>query len=145
MNDHTHVVHNGKRELTIDELARQQPGMDALMAEVGPRVHRTYYAALAGNWPLAAYYWKSATKQLALCAESRPKYAPEMSDYLAEDCRPVTEAIKAADLAAFEPAYAHMVTRANDLHGVFGKPYIGWKTPATPPDDLDLTAGLAGP
>jgi hypothetical protein len=43
--DHTHAVHNGKRELTIDELAMMQPGMDRLMAEVGYRVHRLYYAA----------------------------------------------------------------------------------------------------
>ncbi len=142
MTDHTHVVSNGKRELTIDELARQQPGMDRLMAEVGPRVHRAYYAALAGNWPLAAYYWKSATKQLALCAESRPKYEPEMTAYLRDDCQPVTAAIKAGDAAAFGPAYAHMVDRANVLHGVFGKPYIGWKTPESAPDDLDLTAGM---
>ena len=31
---HSHVVHNGKREMTIDELAASQPGMDRLMAEM---------------------------------------------------------------------------------------------------------------
>ena len=56
MSEHTHVVNNGKRDLTLDELARQQPGMDRLMAEVGPRVHRMHYAAKAGNWPLASYF-----------------------------------------------------------------------------------------
>ncbi len=140
--DHTHVVSNGKRDLTIDELARQQPGMDRLMAEVGPRVHRLYYAAKAGNWPLAAYFAKSAVKQLALSAESRPKYEPEMSAYLRSDFDPVTQAIKAQDGPAFDAAYAVMVDRANVLHGVFGKPYLGWRTPSTPPDDLDLTAGM---
>ena len=143
MTDHTHVVSNGKRDLTIDELARQQPGMDRLMAEVGPRVHRMYYAAKAGNWPLAAYFCKSVVKQLKLSVESRPKYDPEMSDYLRDDYAPVSAAIKAEDAEAFEVAYQRMVDRANELHGVFGKPYIGWKTPATPPDDLDLTAGMA--
>jgi len=141
--DHTHVVHNGKRELTIDELARWQPGMDRLMAEVGPRVHRMYYAAKAGNWQLAAYFCKSVVKQLQLSVESRPKYSPEMTDYLREDYAPVNAAIKAEDAPAFETAYQHMVQRANDLHGVFGKPYIGWKTPEQPPDDLDLRAGMA--
>ena len=142
MTDHTHVVNNGKRDLTIDELARQQPGMDRLMAEVGPRVHRMYYAAKAGNWPLASYFCKSVVKQLKLSVESRPKYDPEMSDYLRDDYAPVSAAIKAGDAEAFEAAYRHMVDRANELHGVFGKPYIGWTTPATPPDDLDLTAGM---
>ena len=40
MTDHIHVVNNGKRALTIDELALMQPGMDRLMAEVGTRTHR---------------------------------------------------------------------------------------------------------
>ncbi len=141
--DHTHVVHNGKRELTLDELARQQPGMDRLMAEVGPRVHRMYYAALAGNWPLAGYFSKSVVKQLRLSVDSRPKYEPEMTQYLEQDYAPVTAAIKAGDRAAFEAAYRVMVDRANALHGFFGKPYIGWRTPERPPEDLDLTAGMA--
>ena len=140
---HSHTVNNGKRDLTLDELARMQPGMDRLMAEVGPRLHRCYHAALAGNWPLAAYFSKSAAKQLALCVQSRPKYDPEMTDYLRDDYAPVTAAIKAQDREAFLAAWQVMVDRANELHGVFGKPYIGWKTPEQPPDDLDLTAGMA--
>jgi hypothetical protein len=140
---HSHTVNNGKRDLTLDELARMQPGMDRLMAEVGPRLHRCYYAALAGNWPLAAYFSKSAAKQLALCVQSRPKYDPEMTDYLRDDYAPVTAAIKAQDREAFLAAWQVMVDRANELHGVFGKPYIGWRTPEQPPDDLDLTAGMA--
>ena len=143
MTDHTHVVNNGKRDLTLDELARMQPGMDRLMAEVGPRVHRMYYAAKAGNWPLAAYFCKSVVKQLQLSVQSRPKYDPEMTTYLRDDYAPVSAAIKAQDLEAFETAYAAMVERANDLHVVFGKPFIVWRTPDAPPDDLDLTAGMS--
>ena len=139
--DHTHVVSNGKRELTLDELALMQPGMDRLMAEVGPRAHRLYYAAKAGNWRLADYFFKSLVKQLRLCATSRPKYAPELAAYLEEDCPAVLTAIKSRDGAAFEPAYRHMVDRANDYHDRFKKPFIRWVTPPTPPDDLDLTAG----
>ena len=142
MNEHTHTVNNGKRDLTIDELARQQPGMDRLMAEVGPRLHRCYHAALAGNWPLAAYFSKSAIKQLTLSAQSRPKYEPEMTAYLRDDYAPVSAAIKAQDAEAFAVAWTVMVDRANALHVFFGKPYIGWKTPEQPPDDLDLTAGM---
>ena len=138
---HQHVVSNGKRDLTLDELALMQPGMDRLMAEVGPRVHRLYYAARAGNWRLADYFFRSVVKQLKLCATSRPKYDADMLRYLDEDCEPVREAIRARDLAAFESAYDAMVDRANHYHEVFGKPYIRWVTPAAPPDDLDLTAG----
>ena len=143
--DHTHTVNNGKRDLTLDELARQQPGMDRLMAEVGPRVHRLCFAARAGNWPLAAYFAKSAGKQLQLSVDSRPKYDPAMSDYLRDDWAPVVAAIKACDAAAFEVAYAQMVSRANALHAAFGKPFLVWKTPALPPEDLDLLAGMTAP
>jgi hypothetical protein len=140
--DHTHVVHNGKRQLTIDELATTQPGMDRLMAEVGPRMHRLYYAAKAGNWRLADYFFKSIVKQLRLCGFSRPKYADDIDAYLAEDCEPVKSALKDRDGAAFEEAYQRMVARANDYHVQWKKPYIVWRTPPTPPDDLDLTAGI---
>lgn len=140
--DHTHVVNNGKRDLTLDELALMQPGMDRLMAEVGPRAHRLYYAANAGNWRLADYFFRSLVKQLRLCSTSRPKYADEIAAYLDEDCLGVREALRARDREAFERAYQHMIDRANHYHDVFGKPYIRWVTPATPPDDLDLTAGV---
>jgi hypothetical protein len=142
VSEHTHVVNNGKTDLTIDELARQQPGMDRLMAELAPRVHRLAYAGWARNWPLAGYFYKSVRKQLALSAASRPKYDPEMTSYLSEDCAPVGAAIAAGDGPGFDAAYARMVRRANDYHAVFGKPFISWRTPSQPPDDLDLTAGM---
>lgn len=140
--EHTHVVNNGKRELTLEELARMQPGLDRLMAEVAPRMHRLYYAGKAGNWRLAEYFYKSVIKQLALCAFSRPKYETPIKSFLAEDCEPVKTAIRRHDLVAFEAAYAHMVARANHYHDEWGKPYIHWVCPADPPADLDLTAGL---
>jgi hypothetical protein len=139
---HTHVVNNGKRDLTIDELATTQPGLDRLMAELGPRMHRLYFAGAAGNWRLADYYYKSVVKQLKLCAFSRPKYEAPIAAYLDEDCEPVRAAIRAGDGAAFEAAYAAMVRRANDYHDEWGKPYIHWVCPVAPPADLDLSAGM---
>ena len=141
--DHTHVVSNGKRELTLDELALMQPGMDRLMAEVGPRAHRLYYAGKAGNWRLADYFYRSMVKQLRLCATSRPKYDVDMTAYVEDDCTPVRDAIRDRDAVAFEAAFTRLVDRANHYHGVFGKPYIKWVVPAAPPADLDLAAGAS--
>jgi len=140
--EHTHIVNNGKRDLSIDELALMQPGMDRLMAEVGSRTHRLYYAAQARNWRLAEYFYRSIVKQLRLCATSRPKYAEEMAHYLDVDCIPVRDAIKNGDHDAFETAYANLINRANELHGVFGKGWIRWVTPATAPPEFDFTAGV---
>jgi len=140
--DHTHAVHNGKRKLTIEELAMMQPGMDRLMAEVGYRVHRLYYAAKAGNWKLAEYFYTSTVKQLRLCAVSRPKYAEDMAAYLEQDCAPVREALRERDQKAFDAAYEKFIDRANHYHDVYKKQWLHWKTPDAPPNDLDLTAGI---
>jgi hypothetical protein len=140
--EHTHTVNNGKRDLTIDELALMQPGMDRLMAEIGQRCHRLYYAAEAGNWKLAEYYYTSIVKQLKLCATSRPKYAEDIADYLDADAAPLREALRNRDAGTFESTYAHFVDRANHYHDVWKKPWLHWVTPSTPPDDLDLKAGI---
>lgn len=139
---HTHLVHNGKRQLSIDELAMMQPGMDRLMAEVGPRVHRLYYAALAGNWPLAEYFLRSVVKQLKLCAASRPKYAADIDHYLSHEVPPLRDAIRDRSTELFEAAYHAFVDRANEYHREYDKGYIRWVTPPGPPEDLDLRAGL---
>lgn len=140
--DHTHLVDNGKRRLTLDELGRQQPGMDRLMAEVGPRMHRLYHAGLAGNWPLATYFYRSMVKQLHLCVQSRPRYDPQLTAFIEEDCRPILDAMRGRDTTAFRTACDHAVSRANELHAFFGKPWLVWRCPAEPPVDLDLTAGM---
>lgn len=139
---HTHVVSNGKRDLTLEELALMQPGMDRLMAEVGPRMHRLYHAGAVGNWPLATYFYRSVLKQLRLSVASRPRYDPQMTSYLELDCAPLGAAIRAGDLGAFEAAYRHMVDRANQLHAEFGKPWLVWRCPPEPPADLDVRAGM---
>lgn len=136
--EHEHVLTNGKREITLAELALTQPGLDRLMAEVGPRVHRLYYSGLVGNWEAAAYFYKSAVKQLRLCAWSRPKYADAIERYVTEDCSAVSAAITAEDRDAFLSSYQRMVDRANAYHRAFGKGFLVWKTPAHPPEDLDL-------
>jgi hypothetical protein len=112
------------------------------MAEVGPRMHRLYYAGKASNWNLAEYFLRSVAKQLSLCAFSRPKYAEPIAEFLAETVEPLRAAIRNADAAAFAERYRAMVRRANEYHDAWGKPYLHWVCPSTPPDDLDLTAGV---
>ncbi|HEY0868788.1 MAG TPA: hypothetical protein VGD55_00170 [Acidothermaceae bacterium] len=141
--DHQHVVNNGKRDLTLEQLATTQPGLDRLMAELGPRMHRLYFAGRAENWRLADYFFRSVVKQLSLCAFSRPKYGEAINTYLATDCEPVRVAIKNGDRDAFETAYTAMVARANGYHDEYAKPYLHWVCPAAAPEDIDFTAGLS--
>jgi hypothetical protein len=133
------VVDNGKRSMTLNELARSQPGMDRLMAEIAERARRLYYAATLGNWPAAGYFSRTLTKHLRASAFSRPKYAEAMAEFLDADYAPVRDAIQARDSAAFATAWDALVTRVNHWHAEFGKGYLVYKTPDTPPPDLDLT------
>jgi hypothetical protein len=142
---HQHTVSNGKRDVTLDELATTQPGLDRLMAEIGPRMHRLYYSGLAGNWPAAAYFYRSTVKQLRLAAWSRPKYAESIERYVTDDCAPVAAAIKDRDRDSFLAAYQRMVDRANAYHDTFGYGFLVWKTPDHPPEDLDLMPATPSP
>lgn len=137
------VVYNGKRTMTLNELAQSQPGMDRLMAEIAERARRLYYAATLGNWPAAGYFCRTLTKSLRASAFSRPKYAEAMDEFLDVDYAPLRQAVNDADGAAFQAAWDHIVDRVNHWHGHFGKGYLVYRTPDTPPPDLDLRP--AGP
>ena len=51
--DHTHVVSNGKAELTLEDLAMLQPSLARFMLEIGERFWKCYHAAKAQNRRLA--------------------------------------------------------------------------------------------
>ena len=133
------LVNNGKRLMTLDELARAMPGMDKLMVEIGYRAGCLFHAAKAGNWPLAGYFSRTLGKHLDQAAFVRPKYAEAMAEFLAVDYAPVRKAISDESWSSFEAAWTHLVDRVNHWHDEFGKAYIVWKTPEIPPPDIDLT------
>jgi hypothetical protein len=132
------LVDNGKRTMTLNELARSQPGMDRQMAEIAERARRLYWAATLGNWPAAGYFCRTLTKHLKESAFSRPKYADAMEEFLDADYAPLRDAIAVKDAEAFRAAWDHLVARVNHWHREFGKGYLVYRTPDTPPPDLDL-------
>lgn len=132
------LVDNGKRLMTLNELARSQPGMDRLMAEIAERARRLYYAATFGNWPAASYFARTLAKHLRESAFSRPKYAEAMAEFVDHDLAALRDAINAKDSAAFAVAWDDLVVRINHWHGEFGKGFLVYRTPDTPPPDLDL-------
>ena len=139
------LVDNGKRTMTLNELARSQPGMDRLMAEIAERARRLYYAATYGNWPAAGYFCRTLGKQLKQSAFSRPRYADAVAEFLDTDYAPVREAVNEHDATKFEAAWRHLVERINHWHREFGVGYLVYRTPQTPPPDLDLAAGRGAP
>ncbi|MCA1824268.1 MAG: hypothetical protein ABR520_00150 [Mycobacteriales bacterium] len=132
------LVSNGKRTMTLDELAQHQPGLDSLMTQIADRAWRLYHAAQAENWPLAAYFSRTLIKHLRRAAFLRPKYDEAIREFVETDHAAVRAAIEASDAAAFATAWTQMEQRVNHWHEVYGKGYLVWQTPPTPPADLDL-------
>ena len=74
-----------------------------------------------------------------LGATTRPKYAYPFSEYLENDWKFIEQAIKDENWDAFKTAFDKAIESANAWHEENDKPYIKWKLPSTPPQDLDLT------
>lgn len=128
----------GKKSMTIEDLAMVQPGLARIMPEIGARTWKLYYAAKAGNWPMAKFQWKEAKGLFELGAFMRPKHEEAINKYLEEDWSRLEAPIKNEDFAAFDAAFTHCVDMANAYHELKEKPYLRWKLPDAPPPDLDL-------
>jgi hypothetical protein len=131
-------VWSGHRDVSLEDVARIQPGLGRLMPEIGQRTWKLYYAAKAENWPLATFQAKEIKGLMELCAFTRPKHEDALTQFLAKNWAPVVEAINDRDFHAFEKAFQKAVKAANAYHALKDKPYIVWKLPETPPPDLDL-------
>jgi len=133
------TVWSGHREISLEEIAMIQPGLGRIMPDIGNRTWKLYYAAKANNWPLTKFQAKEIRGLMELCIVTRPKYEENLTQFLAENWKPLEEAIAKEDLAAVEAAFHKAVEAANAYHELRDKPYIRWKLPDAPPPDLDLT------
>ncbi len=133
------VFDNGKKQMSIDEIAVVQPGLARIMPEVGARTWKLYYAAKAGNWANAMYQWKETRALFELGAFMRPKHEAALEEYLRDSWPPLEAAIKAKDFEKFQAAFDRAIDDANAWHEKKEKPYIRWKLPDFPPPDLDFT------
>jgi hypothetical protein len=125
--------------LDLEDLTALQPGLARLMPEIADRFWKAYYAAQAGNWPLASWQLREMRKLMRLGTVTRPKYTHDLETYVAEEVQPLLDAVEAHDFARFEAVYREAVDAANDLHRRWKKEFIVWRLPQMPPPDLDLT------
>lgn len=133
------VFDNGKKQMSIDEIALVQPGLARIMPEIGSRTWKLFYAAKAGNWPMAMFQWKETKALFELGAFMRPKHEAAIEEYLRDSWPPLEAAIKAKDFEKFKLSFDRAIDDANAWHEKKEKPYIRWKLPDFPPPDLDLT------
>ena len=130
---------SGHAHFSIDDLAAMQPGLARVMPEVGQRYWKLYYAAQAGNWPLAKFQWGEIEELMEFGMITRPKYTDDLETFINNDGKTLKSAIESKDWEKFEAAYHQGVRNANDYHKSNKKGMIVWKLPEQAPPDLDLT------
>ncbi|MDG7008471.1 MAG: hypothetical protein JRN06_09565 [Nitrososphaerota archaeon] len=125
-------------EISIDQIAQIQPGMSALMKEVGDRFTKTYYAAKGGNWKMAAHQLNQLRGAFRTAKVTRPKYADDLEAYDKEYLQPIFKAIHDQDWRGFETAFEKGEEGSDAYHDKRGYPYIRYVLPRDPPSDLYL-------
>ncbi|MCL5047206.1 MAG: hypothetical protein M1374_00160 [Firmicutes bacterium] len=135
---HSHKLSNGKTELTLNQLGEVQPGMARLMIELSTRMSTCWWAAKYENFDLARYQMSESIKLLKTSVILRPKYGADVIEFIESYCIKLRDSLVNRDLVLFTELFNEMVTVANELHEKYGKGYLIWKVPSTPPGDLDL-------
>lgn len=130
----------GKPEDQLKTLANIQPGLGTVMMEYSTRWTNTYYAAKAGNWDLAAYQVKEALEIQEVGETTRPKRSEALKAFETAHMTPISDAIKAKDIAKFEAAFKAGTKGCNGCHSSQGFGYIEYKLPAAAPAPLNFEA-----
>ena len=125
-------------EISIDQIAQIQPGMSALMKEVGDRFTKTFYAAKGGNWKMAAHQLNQLRGAFRTAMVTRPKYADDLDAYDREYLQPIFKAIHDQDWRQFETAFEKGEEGSDVYHDKRGYTYIRYVLPRDPPSDLYL-------
>jgi hypothetical protein len=125
-------------EMTIDQLAEIQPGMAALMKEVGDRFTHTYYAGKGGNWKLAAHHLNQLRIAFRTAKMTRPKFAEDLTAFDKEYLQPIFKAIHDQDWNGFEAAFKRGEVGSDIYHDKRGYPHIRYVLPKEPPSNLYL-------
>lgn len=125
-------------EMTIDQLAEIQPGMAAIMKEVGERFTQTYFASKGGNWKLAAYHLNQLRAAFKTGKMTRPKFAEDLAAFDQEYLQPIFKAIHHQDWSEFEEAFKKAEAGSDFYHDKRGYPFIRYMLPKDPRSNLYL-------
>ncbi len=132
------VIKTKHGELTLDQLAEVQPGMDRLMKEIGERYHILYFAAKGGNWKLAQHELKQIVSLMKAGGTLRPKYSHDITSFIQTHLNPISDTIEAREWKTFETAYKKGIDESNKLHEKYGYGFIRYVMPKNPPETYDL-------
>jgi hypothetical protein len=129
----------GSTEQQLKTLAAIQPGLGTVMIEYANRYSDIYYAAKAGNWPLAAYQLKEMREIQEVGETTRPGRAAGLKAFEQSFLDPLDKTIVSRDFQSFETAFKAGIQGCDGCHAALGFPYIKYELPSSPPSPLVMT------
>jgi hypothetical protein len=124
----------GDMQKQIDAIKAAIPKFAIPMREVGDRFQNMYFAAKGGNWGLAAYMSKYMNGAMDPAKLTKPAEYPAWEIFYKYTFAPVTKAIMAQDITAFEKEYTAVIKKCNDCHAGMGYGFIKVVKQKTPSD-----------
>jgi hypothetical protein len=124
--------------LTACEASSRDPGLHAMMHDLGIRHASLWFAGDAANWELADYMIHELEEVVERIEEVHPTYDDvPVATMLREMTHPRIEEIEAAldaeDPAAFATAFDALTQACNQCHAAAGRAAIVIQRPTAPP------------
>ncbi len=126
----------GSTDEKLKALAAIQPGLGTVMMEYSYRFSNAYYAAKAGNWPLAEYQLKEMREIQEVGETTRPEKADALKAFERSFLDPLGKTIEAKDFKRFEASFNATIHGCDACHSQQGVPFIKYKLPSSAPGPL---------
>ena len=124
-------IEKGSLEKRVDAIASIQPGLGAVMHEMGRRFADIYWAANGGNWGLAQYELKELLEAQEVGEVTRPQRAPMLKANEQTYLLPLSKAIEKQDINQFNRHFSEAVNGCNACHTSLGYGFIRFKMQKT--------------
>jgi hypothetical protein len=129
----------------IERLNRIVPGQAVAMTQVAYNFSNLWFAAQAGNWPLAQFYFNETRVRLRWAMRIQPTrklaageidLVPLLERLESAQLAVVDEAVAQHDVARFESSYVAMLDACYGCHVASEKPFLKLRIPSVPAEPL---------
>ncbi|MCP5144912.1 MAG: hypothetical protein H6978_08825 [Gammaproteobacteria bacterium] len=129
----------------VDYLRSIMPGQAFAMTQIAYNFSNLWFAAQAGNWPLANFYLGETRVRLRWAMRIQPvrrissgpiEIAPIAEALEANQIMAVGHAIEARDKAGFVAAYTNLMHGCQGCHEASEKPYLKLQIPTAPAEPM---------
>ena len=129
----------------IERLKSIAQSQSLAMMQVAYNIDNLWFAAHAGNWPLAQFYFGDARGRLRLALRINPvrkissgdvELQPFLDTLEKTQLAKLGETIMAKDVKQFEAAYRATLEGCHACHTASEKPYLELQVPTTPAEPM---------